>query len=242
MNLLSLDRRFIVLTSEVNLSEEGLLARCRSIEGLTFLQLASVLNRQIPGTPCQRKGWGGLAIEMALGATAGTQALPDFTAIGVELKTMPVNQHGEPAESTFVTHIPLLSSHEQEWSTSACYNKLKRILWVPVEGDRRIPLEQRRIGQGFLWSPSQAEETVLKRDWEELTTLIGTGHLEEIDAKMGEYLQVRPKAANAKSTCYGLNAHGEKIRTLPRGFYLRRSFTRQILSRQMANVLLPQCK
>lgn len=208
-----------------------LLSRCRKIEGLSFLQLAAYLDQRMHHlTSLQRKGWAGLAIEEALGTTAGTQALPDFADMGVELKTIPLNVAGEPTESTFVTHIPLLTIHEQTWLTSPCCAKLKRILWVPVEGDRSIPYEQRRIGQGFLWSPTQTDTEILQRDWEELTTLISTGYLEEIDARMGEYLQVRPKAANSKSTCDGLNMQGAKIRTLPRGFYLRRSFTRQILA------------
>ena len=53
--------------------------------------------------------------------------------------------------------------------------------------------------------------------------------LAEIDASMGEYLQVRPKAANGKSLCYGFDEVGNKILTLPRGFYLRSSFTMTVL-------------
>ncbi len=211
-------------------NESELLARCYAIEGLSLQQLASSLGLFIPDHPSQRKGWAGLAIETALGATAGNKSTPDFCALGIELKTLPINHLGKPAESTFVTTIPLLTIHKQHWQVSQCFAKLKRVLWLPIEGDRRIPFPHRRIGRGVLWSPSVQDEAILARDWSEFTLMISTGLLAEIDASMGEYLQVRPKAANGKSLCYGFDEAGNKVLTLPRGFYLRSSFTMDIIS------------
>lgn len=206
-------------------SEEELLSRCQSIQGLSFGQLATSLNLSIPTQPLKRKGWVGQAIELALGATAGSKSEPDFQSLGIELKTLPLSSHGKPTESTFVTTIPLLTIHKQTWLTSSCYAKLKRVLWLPIEGDTQIEFRHRRIGAGLLWSPSQLEETILCQDWTELTTMIITGKLAELDARSGEYLQVRPKAANALSLCEAFDSEGLRVLTLPRGFYLRSSFT-----------------
>lgn len=213
-------------------NEVDLLERCQLIEGLSFGQLASLLQLAIPDERQQRKGWAGLAIEQALGTTAGSKPVPDFYHLGIELKTLPLNERGKPAESTFVTSIPLLTIHHEQWHSSQCYAKLKRVLWLPIEGDRKIPFAQRRIGRGFLWSPSPDDERILANDWNELSLMIGTGRLDEIDARMGEYLQVRPKAANAKSLCYGFNSEGGKVLTLPRGFYLRSIFTNSLLANE----------
>ena len=210
-------------------SEEELLERCQSIEGLSFLQLAALLQLTIPAENQRRKGWTGLAIELALGTTAGNKSIPDFANLGIELKTLPLNEQRKPAESTFVTSIPLLTIHQQNWLTSQCYSKLKRVLWLPIEGDSAIPFGQRRIGRGFLWSANQKEAAILAEDWHELTAMIATGHLDEVNASIGQYLQIRPKAANAKSLCYGFDSEGKKVLTLPRGFYLRASFTGQIV-------------
>ena len=210
-------------------NEEELLERCAEIEGLSFLQLAASLQLSIPSENQRRKGWTGLAIEVALGTTAGNQALPDFAHLGIELKTLPLNDNGKPSESTFVTSIPLLTIGQENWLSSQCRSKLIRVLWLPIEGNITIPFEQRRIGKGFLWSPSQAQNKILAEDWNELTSMIATGRLEEINASMGKYLQIRPKAANAKSLCYGFDSEGRKILTLPRGFYLRPGFTNQIM-------------
>ncbi|WP_115708981.1 DNA mismatch repair endonuclease MutH [Legionella sainthelensi] len=209
-------------------TETELINRCSDIAGLSFAQLSLSLNLLIPIDSNQRKGWIGQVIELALGANASNQSLPDFKDLGIELKTLPIGQSGRPTESTFITSIPLLTVHHQQWKTSQCYAKLKRVLWIPIEGDTDIPYPQRRIGQGFLWSPDERQERILEADWNYLTLQISTGHLEALDAKSGDYLQVRPKAANGKSLCYGFDCHGNKIKTLPRGFYLRSSFTAKI--------------
>lgn len=206
-----------------------LMACCQAIEGLSFSQLAHHLNLSIPMDPLQRKGWAGHAIELALGATAGNRCTPDFMALGIELKTLPMNRLGKPSESTFVTSIPLLTIHQQTWRTSQCFEKLRTVLWVPIEDDANLFFSHRRIGRAFLWSPTLAQERVLENDWSELSFMIGTGRLSEIDASLGEYLQVRPKAANAKSLCYGFDEEGNQIQTLPRGFYLRARFTATLL-------------
>jgi DNA mismatch repair protein MutH len=210
-------------------SEQELIDSCRAIEGLTFSQLTASLGLDLPENPNHRKGWIGQVIEIALGANAKNQALPDFTYLGIELKTLPIAESGFPSESTFVTSIPLLAIHHESWETSTCWAKLKRVLWIPVEGDNDIPYSQRRIGTGFLWSPNAEQARVLKNDWDYLTTQIVTGQLEMLDATSGDYLQVRPKGADGKSLCDAYDSVGNKIKTLPRGFYLRASFTASLL-------------
>lgn len=222
----------MVITSLKNTApqtESELLARCQRIEGLSFAQLSMATGLIIPTNPNQRKGWVGQAIEWALGTDAANLSAPDFTALGIELKTLPIAASGKPTESTFVTTIPLLTIHQQTWQTSQCYAKLKRVLWVPIEGDTAIPYTHRRIGRGFIWSPSEEQAAILAADWEYLSGQIGTGQLETLDARAGQYLQVRPKGANGKSLCFGFDAEGNKIKTLPRGFYLRSEFTRAII-------------
>ena len=205
-----------------------LLLRCQTIEGLSFAQLGMKLGISIPTNPNHRKGWVGQAIELILGTDASNKSTPDFQKLGIELKTLPMANSGKPTESTFITSIPLLTIHQEQWKSSQCYSKLRNILWIPVEGDRDIPYAQRRVGRGFLWSPDALQESILEEDWNYLTLQISTGQLETLDARTGEYLQVRPKAADGKSLCYGFDPQGNKIKTLPRGFYLRSSFTAQI--------------
>ncbi|MCK4864540.1 MAG: DNA mismatch repair endonuclease MutH [Gammaproteobacteria bacterium] len=215
-------------------SEEELLSRARNLAGLTLQQLSSNFNQPLPKDIRHAKGWMGQLLETSLGATASSRAEPDFQLIQVELKTLPLTPSGKPKESTYVCTVPLTKSHEQEWATSWLKRKLQRVLWLPIEADKRIPLAERHIGNAILWSPNEAEATQLQQDWEELMELVCLGRLEEITSHMGRYLQIRPKGANSKSLTTTLDDEGNTIQTLPRGFYLRPEFTQQIIQNNYA--------
>ncbi len=210
------------------LSEAELLDNAAQIAGKTLRQIVRDHDLELPNEQRQNKGWAGQVLEIALGATASSRPEPDFQSIGVELKTLPIGRNGKPTESTFVCSINL-SAIESCWRESLVRCKLARVLWLPVEADPKQPLLARRIGSAILWSPDNAQTAALKNDWQELTGMITIGKLEEITAHHGQYLQIRPKAANAKSLGAAIDSEGEIIRTLPRGFYLRPCFTRQVL-------------
>ncbi len=210
------------------LSENELLESASRISGKTLQHIANQQGIETPDNQLHHKGWVGQLLELSLGATASSLPEPDFQHIGVELKTLPLNKNGTPKESTYVCAINL-TRIESQWEESLVKRKLSRVLWLPIEADPDIPLAARRIGSAILWSPDEEQEATLRRDWEELMDMIATGELEQITAHQGQYLQVRPKAANTKALRNGINDEGEEILTLPRGFYLRTSFTRQIL-------------
>jgi DNA mismatch repair protein MutH len=215
-------------------TEPELLARARTLAGLTLGQLARSLGAAVPEDLRRAKGWAGGLFEAVLGATASSRAQPDFEELGVELKTLPVTLQGVPVETTFVCTIPLHRMSMVEWRESRVYRKLRRVLWVPIEGTRSTPVDARRIGCALLWSPSPEEELDLRFDWEELAGMIGGGRVEDITGHLGRYLQVRPKARDGSARRRGTGSDGATISTLPRGFYLRTSFTARILQRAFA--------
>lgn len=215
-------------------SEEELLNRARQLAGLTLANLAEKFNQSIPKDIRHAKGWIGQLVETTLGATASSLAEPDFQLIGIELKTLPLTSSGKPKESTYVCTVPLTNLHEQEWSTCWFKRKLQRVLWLPLQADKRIPLAERQIGNAILWSPNYEEQAQLQQDWEELMELVCLGRLEQITSHMGRYLQIRPKGANAKSLTTTLDEEGNTIQTLPRGFYLRPEFTQRIIQTHYA--------
>lgn len=208
---------------------EQLLSQAQSIAGLTFGELADELHIPVPPDLKRDKGWVGMLLERALGATAGSKAEQDFSHLGVELKTLPINAEGYPLETTFVSLAPLVQNTGVKWENSHVRHKLSCVLWMPIEGSRHIPLRERHIGAPILWKPTAEQERQLKQDWEELMDLIVLGKLEQITARIGEVMQLRPKGANSKAITKGIGKNGEIIDTLPLGFYLRKEFTANIL-------------
>jgi DNA mismatch repair protein MutH len=215
-------------------SEDELLARATEMAGEPLAALAQGQGVSVPNESRRAKGWAGQLIEAYLGATAGSRSEPDFQLIGVELKSIPVSVQGEPRESTYVCTVPLIGEAARDWRESNVHRKLARVLWVPVISDADTAPGDRVLGWPLLWSPSAEEEAALEADWQELMDMVCLGELEHISAHHGTCLQIRPKAADSRARRWGIGESGEHVRTLPRGFYLRPSFTRAILEKHYA--------
>ena len=214
--------------------EAELVARAAALAGLRLAELAARFDVPVPLDLRRAKGFVGSLVERALGASAGSRALPDFPELGIELKTLPVDRAGSPVESTFVCTIPLTEIGEVEWADSRVRRKLDTVLWVPVEGERQIPVGERHLGQALLYRLTAEDEAVLRADWEELAGVIGRGHVESLTGHLGRFLQIRPKAAHSRARRVGFDADGAPFAALPKGFYLRPSFTRELLARHFA--------
>ncbi|WP_299802101.1 DNA mismatch repair endonuclease MutH [uncultured Shewanella sp.] len=211
-------------------SIEELMQRAESMAGLTLGQLAQYHGIEMPKDLKRHKGWVGQLIELELGALAGSKPEQDFVHLGVELKTIPVNRLGRVLETTYVTVAPLTNIQGLTWEKSVVRHKLQQVLWIPVQGDREIPLSERQIGSPILWQPSVEESELLKQDWEEIMEFISMGQVDRVTARHGEVLQLRPKAANSQVLTDSIGRDGELTQTNPRGFYLKTQFTQKILS------------
>lgn len=215
-------------------SQTELLACAHELAGMTFAELTAELQISLPQDLTRHKGWVGNLIEIALGAQAGSKPEQDFAHLGIELKTIPVDHRGYPLETTFVCLAPLTQNTGITWALSHVRQKLSCVLWMPIEGERSIPLAERHIGAPILWRPNPEQEQHLQQDWEELMDYIVLGKLHLITARLGKVLQLRPKGANNRAITKGIAADGQCINTLPLGFYLRKEFTREILQQSIA--------
>lgn len=205
-------------------------ARLSRVGGRTLGSLAERLGLVVPPDLRRAKGWVGTLLEQTLGATAASRAEPDFPALGVELKTLPVRRDGRPLESTFVASLDL-AAPDPRWETSTVRKKLLRVAWVVVEADPGIPLAARRCGAALLWSPTPDEESVLRQDYEELVELVAEGFFARATGHRGRVLQLRPKGRNKAALRWAHGEDGARVRLAPRAFYLRPAFTEDLLRR-----------
>ena len=212
-------------------SETELRTRARALAGMSIEELASWNQVELPQRLTGHKGLIGECLEFILGADAASRPLPDFSELGIELKTLPLNAHQRPKESTYVCRLNVNALPSETWATSSVKRKLDRVLWFPVEANPAVPLKQRRLGVPRIWSPSPADLTVLEDDWNELTDLAATGRFDQIDGRLGTFLQLRAKAPHSRALTSANNSEGRSAPTLPRGFYLRTIFTARILER-----------
>ncbi|MFQ3190304.1 MAG: DNA mismatch repair protein MutH [Paraglaciecola sp.] len=219
---------FSIPTAEPRTIQE-LMQRAEALAGLTLGEVAEIAHVTVPINFKREKGWTGQLIERCLGASAGSKTQQDFAKLGIELKTIPINQYGKPLETTYVCYAPLTNIASIEWQTSSVKNKIQKVLWVPIDGRREVAPQDRCIATPFLWSPTAAQNNQLSTDWEELMEMIALGQIENITARHGQYLQLRPKAANGNILTEAIGKDGQIIHTRPRGFYLKKEFTEKIL-------------
>lgn len=210
-------------------SIQELMQRAEALAGLTLGEVADLAGVKVPKNFKREKGWTGQLIELCLGASAGSKTQQDFAKLGVELKTIPIDENGKPLETTYVCFAPLTYIAGIEWQTSSVKNKIHKVLWVPIDGRREVLPQDRCIATPFLWSPDALQDNQLRLDWEELMEMISLGEIESVTARHGQYLQLRPKAANGSALTDAIGKNGQMIQTRPRGFYLRKEFTGKIL-------------
>ena len=208
---------------------DAIVARAARLAGHDVRTVAEALRMPIPGGGAGTKGRVGQLVERALGTTGGSGAAAhDFPDLALELKTIPLDRRGRPHESTFVCAMRV--DEEIDWDSSWVRAKLGLVLFVPVVGERRTPLPERVFGAPVLWSPSSDQLALLRDDYVEIVGRLGLGDIEGVDARLGRALQLRPKAPDGSRTARAYGPEGERIATVPRGFYLRASFTAQVLA------------
>jgi DNA mismatch repair protein MutH len=193
-----------------------LLNHCENIAGLTIAELAK---KHKVDLNTNNKGIIGQLLELELQTEAKNKALPDFIDLGVELKTIPVNDDFKPLESTYVSMVSF--NNMPRWSKSFVRLKLLKVLWIPILKKKNIHTSE--ICYPIFKELSLEDEYILSKDYEELCEIITFG--DEPRAHLGKFMQVRPKALNSKIRSTSNN----EIRH-PLGFYLRSSYTKKIFN------------
>jgi DNA mismatch repair protein MutH len=213
------------------MSHEALLRHARALLGATLAELADGLGLPVPVGAVKTKGWSGQIIERELGAGDGAGHGPDFAALGIELKTVPVHDALVPLESTAVCHIDPVTIAGESWSTSYVRTKLARVLFIALEvpeGTHRVG--ERRVVAVKLWTPSSDEDEFLRADFELFVRdYFRLGRSAEITGYLGKVMQVRPKARNSADLRPAFGPDGRPILIGKCGFYLRPDFVGGIL-------------
>jgi DNA mismatch repair protein MutH len=211
---------------------EALLAHAHALVGVELGALADALGLPVPVGRVRTKGWSGQVIEHELGVAVGGARGPDFEALGIELKTVPVTPELVPLESTAVCQIDPIAIAGESWDTSYVRAKLARVLFVALEvppGARSVG--DRRVAAVLLWSPAPADEATLRADFELFVReYFRRGRGAEITGHLGAALQVRPKGRNATDLRAAYDPAGRPTRIGKMGFYLRPAFVARILA------------
>jgi DNA mismatch repair protein MutH len=210
---------------------QDLLAHARALVGVTLADLADGLGLPVPVGRVRTKGWPGQIIERELGAGEASGRGQDFAALRIELKTVPLDAAHVPREATAVCQIDPVTIAGESWDTSYVRHKLARVLFVGLDvRNEAASVGDRRVSVVRLWSPSVADQQVLRADFEHFVRgYFRRGRGDEISGHEGVALQVRPKGRNAEDRRAAFGPDGRPVRVGKCGFYLRPAFVGRIL-------------
>src|SRR5512136_2674283 len=94
--------------------EAELRVRAEALAGHPLGEIADALGWREEGAGAHAKGKIGDLLERA---TGGSGATHDFPALGIELKSVPVDEAGLPRESTYVCTLPFAEVDAADWAT-----------------------------------------------------------------------------------------------------------------------------
>lgn len=211
------------------LSQEQLSSRLDLLVGRSIGELCALAKIEAPKNNIAAKGFAGHILELFLGAHAHNQSLPDFVNLGIELKSLPVSSNFKVQTPTFVSMATLSSSSFIPFEHSSLYHKVNKLLFVLLHAPKGMPIGKRRILGYFFYTPDKPTLEAMAADYNEFCELIFAARAREINASVGNILQILPKAAHGQVYTPIRDHQGNKAYIAPKAYYLRPSFTNTLL-------------
>ncbi|XBC39762.1 MAG: DNA mismatch repair endonuclease MutH [Buchnera aphidicola (Chaetogeoica yunlongensis)] len=212
--------------------EQDLLMRAKAIYRYTIKEIFIALDMTVSKNLVYNKGFIGKLLEYILGVSSKVRNKKciDFPNLEIELKSIPVSKFNIPLESTFICNAPLMDNGiEYTWKNSYIYNKVKKILWIPIYGSLKTSFFNKVIGKAFIWTMKKSQLSVLEEDWNFFMDLISVGKINKISSRDGQFLQVKKKCKNNFYVSKYIDHRGQLKKINPRAFYLKKTFTQKIL-------------
>ncbi|QJC32252.1 hypothetical protein GJT89_02045 [Enterobacteriaceae endosymbiont of Donacia versicolorea] len=219
--------------SSIIYEEKMLLLRAQLIKGFNIIDIARWLNYKIPKNINKDKGIMGKLIEFYLiGKHQNNKSNQDLPYLGIEIKTITINKKNKVINDNFICSFSLINENNFLFYKSKLYNKISKILWIPIIKNINIPFFMNKIGKAFLWKPSNDDKIKLFNDWNNLTKLLILGQINNINSYNGYILLVKNKS-NKKKLTKAIDKNGKIIFVTPKSFYFKKNFLNFILKNKV---------
>ena len=178
------------------------------------------------------KGASGLIVENLLGVKNNNRDEADIPEIGCEIKILPLqrNRNGiiKAKEPTAIQMINYIEVAKETWETAKLRRKTALTFWVVyLAKNNGVALNQNDyvIVDYFLDHPNDIQNSVFKKDWEEIQEYIKTGRADQLSCSMGVYIEPKTKGANNRDKTDAPDGKGGIIKVRRRAFYYKKKYT-----------------
>jgi len=211
-------------------SEEALLEIASQLKGKTISEIfQGEINEKNKGNI------GNIIESHGFGIKNNNDSRPDFEALGIELKVLPMKRLGDRSltvkERTKICLINYKKLIEEKWDSSHARHKLYRILFVFYEYDNRSPM-QSKILDNLLYKLEINEEPLIRSDWERTKKLVADGYAHTLSESQNRVLAAsRSGAGKLSEDQWPEQPNKTHSRTArQRSFSLKPSYTKTLWS------------
>jgi DNA mismatch repair endonuclease MutH len=172
---------------KINNFEDVILKKLQELENLMLKDVANKFNIKIP----KGKNAAATIVKKALGFKNVNARIKEFEQYGIQVKVIPLRLSDyKPWEAV---SFPTFKFKElikekfysgekdgEEWDDCSLLKEINRILFIPIIRDKKegTPLEKRRIGKSFFWSPSNEQLEIIEKEWKNYIQEIKDGKVE----------------------------------------------------------------
>ena len=181
-------------------------------------------------------GFGQLIENYLFGIENNSDSSPDFLSAGIELKVTPykINQNKtlSAKERLVLNIIDYMNEYKNTFETSNFWHKNKeiQILWYLWEKDKSR--DDLKITHELLFSFSEEDLKIIKKDWEDIIEKIKNGRAHELSEADTMYLGACPKGESSSSL---REQPFSNIKAMQRAFCLKTSYMTQLVRKYIGN-------
>lgn len=222
--------------------ERILLDRLSRFKGKSLHQLSKEYSIDIN----KSKSAAASLLRASLGFKGKFKPIKELEQLGLVVKMVPVGtMDATPWEGTSFPYQPLGEIREEgSFDKSELLINLQGIVFIPVYRDqrKRDSLRNDIVGQPFIWRPSAAELSIIKREWEKYRRVIRTGVKTErvqVNTEKGykivnnlpnesetQIIHMRPHARDSYDLDPSLPA---KLELCKHSFWLNKQFVKKLI-------------
>ena len=213
--------------SKLSEFEAAVLSRYEDYKGKSVGELALRF-----GVSLKPKNSAATVVRRCLGVESNKTKIEEFEKAGVQIKTVRLNEKGNPREAMSFPAFNHMELIEQKWDESDLQNDTSRLFIVVLRGPERSDKSRDVLSEAFFWSPDEEQASIMRKEWEMFVSMIREGHADALPkASETKEVHVRPHALKGASK---EPAPGGKTET-KKGFWLNKGFVKRLIERHEAD-------
>lgn len=144
--------------------EDSILRNINKYENKSIKELSDIFNLNISN---RSKNQIATIIKKSIGFQSVKSKLKEFEQLGIIVKTINLREEDNCLfEAISFPAMRLIEFIDESWEESTFKEMINKILFVPVyKKNKESKLEEKYLGKSFFWTPSVAEEEVIKKEW-----------------------------------------------------------------------------